>query len=39
MRRRLRKRVSPMRATCFGGCGRTVSDENEVCDSCNAGPE
>lgn len=25
-------------ADCFAGCGNQVSNENEVCSSCNAGP-
>ena len=25
-------------ASCFGGCGKTVDNENTVCDDCNKGP-
>lgn len=39
VKRSLTKKINRLTATCFGGCGATVENENEVCDACNKGPE
>ena len=37
-----RKRFSPMKGTCVGGCGKQIGDgedDNQACDDCSTNPQ